>query len=90
MGRAKATGLFPDKSSAIVAARLQFGSSRINLDPRPVLIELEGKKAAGIGRERHRFAAHDFGENTRDMLRVAGRDRQVMDHAFPSCFVSNK
>jgi hypothetical protein len=55
-----------------------------------VLIELEGKKAAGIGRERHRLAAHDLGENTRDMLRVTSRNRQMMDHAFPSRLVSDE
>src|SRR6516162_515073 len=82
MGRGKLARLCSDKAAADLATGAQFGAGRIDLDARAVLVELEGKKAARIGRKRYRLAAHDFGQYAGDMLRVARCDRQMMDHGF--------
>jgi len=69
-----------DKAAAFLAGRLQFGPGRIDLDPGAVVVELQREKAARVGRERHRLAAHDLRQHLGGVLRVARGDRQVMDH----------
>jgi hypothetical protein len=54
---------------------MQLGSGRIDLDTRPVLVELKRKEAPRVGGKRHRFAAHELGQDSSDMLRVASSDR---------------
>ena len=88
MGRAEAALAcrLLDKAAAVVAARPQFGPGRIDLDARAVLVELERKEAARIGRKRHRVTAHELGQDLGDVLRVARGDGQMMDHGFLSIF----
>src|SRR5215470_19298854 len=69
MGRGKLARLFSDKTAADLTTRTQFGPRWIDLDARPVVVKLESEKAAGVGRERYRFAAHDFGHNRGYVLR---------------------
>ena len=64
------------------AAWLQLGSRGIDLYAGSVLIELEREEASGVGRERYRGPAHEFGEYLRRMLRVSRGDRKMMDHGF--------
>src|SRR5262249_12559808 len=70
----------PDKAPALLAGGLQFGPGRVDLNPGAVVVELQREKAAGIGRERHRLAAHDLRQYLGGVLRVTRGDRQVMDH----------
>src|SRR6516225_11544201 len=80
MCRGKLARLFSDKAAADLATRAQFGPRRVDLDTRTEVVELKREMAAGIGRKRHRCAAHDFGQNCGHVLRVACSDRQMMDH----------
>src|SRR5271169_3191490 len=91
MGRAVAAPfrLFR-KARAVAAARLKLSPRRIDLDARPMLVKLEREEAPRIGREWNRLAAHEFGENARDMLRVARGDRKMMDHGFLTSFPSDQ
>jgi len=77
MGRAVAA-LGPrllHETSASAAAGLKLRPHRINLDTRPVLVELEREEAPRVGRKRHRLAAHQLGQNSSDMLRVLRSNR---------------
>jgi hypothetical protein len=57
--------------------RLQFRSCRVDFYPRTVIIELPDEKVPRVG---HRDAAHEFGEHCRNAFRLAGGDRQMVDH----------
>src|SRR5712691_11774570 len=50
-----------DEGAADLAIRLELGAGRINLDARPVIVELQGEEASRIGRKRYRPAAHQLG-----------------------------
>src|SRR5690242_20429797 len=52
-----------DEGAADLAVRRKLGAGRIDLDTGTVLVELESEKTARIGRERHRLAAHQFGQH---------------------------
>src|SRR3954452_8107984 len=82
MCRTIATGVILHEAAADGTARLELGSRRINLHPRPVLIELECKETSRVGRERYRGSSHEFGEHFGGLLRVSRSDREMMDHAF--------
>src|SRR5437764_13740674 len=76
MGRAVAPAtLVLDEGTADLAVRLEFGAGGIDLDSRPVIVELQGEEASRIGRKRDRFAAHQPGQYSGGLLRVACGDR---------------
>ncbi len=70
----------PGKAGADGAARLERETGRMDLDAGAVLVELEREKAPRIGRKPDRGPAHQLGQDIRDMLRIARRDGQMMDH----------
>ena len=74
MGRAIAARRLFDKAAADLTAGFELGARRVDLDPRAVLVELERKEAARIGRKRHRDTAHELRQDAGDVLRVARGD----------------
>src|SRR5665213_771895 len=52
-----------------------------------MFVELEGKEASRIGRERDRGSTHEFGEHFCGLLRVTRGDRKMMDHGFLTQFI---
>jgi len=69
------------KASAVYPAWPKLGPGGIDLDTRSVIVELKGEKASGIGRKRHRGAAHELSQDSGDPLGLACGNRKVMDHA---------
>jgi hypothetical protein len=66
-----------DKAAARGTARLQFHPRRVDFYPGAVFVELPSEKVSRVG---HRDAAHKFGEHSRNAFRLAGGNRQMVDH----------
>jgi hypothetical protein len=59
------------------------GALRVDLDYRAVRVAARRHKGAFERAERKALAVHQFGQHLGDVLRLARRDRYVMDH--PKC-----
>src|SRR5215472_5697738 len=70
------------KAPAVCTAWPKLGPGGIDLDTRSMIVELKGEKASGIGRKRHRGAAHELSQDPGDPLGLACGNRKMMDHAL--------